>query len=166
MRRILVDYAKGHLRNKRGGREQRVSLDEVFLFSKDTSTQFLALHESLIRLAQQDPRQSRIVELRFFGGLTVETGCKLHHLRRSLKVSCHDLETGGAAAAGFSRGSNAPVRIHSSKAAMAWGGSLSPPSGIGVTPFSWRSERTIRLLAGSPRTIAGPDFPPPSQPPR
>jgi RNA polymerase sigma factor (TIGR02999 family) len=71
MRRILLDHAKGHLRDKRGGREQRVSLDEALVFSKETSTQFVALNESLVRLAKHDPRQARIVELRYFSGLTV-----------------------------------------------------------------------------------------------
>ena len=72
MRRILIDHAKRHLRAKRGGAEQKVSLDEVFLFSEDKSAALLALDESLTRLGKIDPRQSQIVELRYFAGLTIE----------------------------------------------------------------------------------------------
>jgi RNA polymerase sigma-70 factor (ECF subfamily) len=72
MRRILVDYARGQQRIRRGGKEQRVSIDDVLLVSQDRSTELLAVHESLSKLEQLDPRQGRIVELRYFGGLTIE----------------------------------------------------------------------------------------------
>jgi RNA polymerase sigma factor (TIGR02999 family) len=72
MRRILMDHAKHHLRAKRGGAPQKISLDEVYLFSEDKSAGLVALDASLARLAITDPRQSRIVELRYFGGLTIE----------------------------------------------------------------------------------------------
>jgi RNA polymerase sigma factor (TIGR02999 family) len=77
MRRILIDHAKHHLRAKRGGAQQKVSLDEVFLFSGDKSAHLVALDESLARLATIDLRQSRIVELRYFGGLTIEETAKV-----------------------------------------------------------------------------------------
>jgi RNA polymerase sigma-70 factor, ECF subfamily len=77
MRRILIDHAKHHLRAKRGGASQRVSLDEVFLFFEDKSAELVALDESLARLAIIDPQQSRIVELRYFGGLTIEETAKV-----------------------------------------------------------------------------------------
>ena len=72
MRRILVDYARGQQRIRRGGKQQKVSLDDVLLVSPDRSEEVLALHESLSRLEKLDGRQARIVELRYFGGLKVE----------------------------------------------------------------------------------------------
>jgi RNA polymerase sigma factor (TIGR02999 family) len=72
MRRILVDYARRHKRQKRGGGQKIVPLDQALVFSPEQSSAFLELHGSLERLAEFDPRQSRIVELRFFVGLTVE----------------------------------------------------------------------------------------------
>lgn len=72
MRRILVDYARGKHRIRRGGKQQRVSLDDVSLVSPGRTEEVLAVHESLTRLEMLDARQARIVELRYFGGLTVE----------------------------------------------------------------------------------------------
>ncbi len=72
MRQILVDHARGHTREKRGAGQQVVSLEEELVFSPEKSGELLKLHESLQRLTKLDPRQGRIVELRFFGGLTVE----------------------------------------------------------------------------------------------
>lgn len=72
MRRILVDYARGKQRIRRGGKQQKVSLDDVLLVSPCRSEEVLAVHESLSRLEMLDARQARIVELRYFGGLTVE----------------------------------------------------------------------------------------------
>ena len=72
MRRILVDHARGHLREKRGGGMIPVPLDEALVFSPEQSSELLPLDAALERLAKLDPRQSRIIELRFFGGLTVE----------------------------------------------------------------------------------------------
>jgi RNA polymerase sigma-70 factor, ECF subfamily len=72
MRRILVDYARGQQRIRRGGKQQKVSLDDVLLVSPDRTEEVLAVHESLSRLEKLDARQARIVELRYFGGLTVE----------------------------------------------------------------------------------------------
>jgi RNA polymerase sigma factor (TIGR02999 family) len=72
MRRILIDHARGHVREKRGGGQKMFSLDEALVFSPEQSLEFLRLDQSLHRLAELDPRQSKIVELRFFAGLTVE----------------------------------------------------------------------------------------------
>jgi len=72
MRRILVDRARARLAEKRGGSREKVSLDSAVAFSAEQSEEFLALHEALERLAQRDPRQGRVVELKFFGGLTDE----------------------------------------------------------------------------------------------
>ncbi len=80
MRRILVDYARAHLRDKRGGKQEKVSLDECLLVSPDRGDELLAVHESLARLEAMDARQARIVELRYFGGLTMEETAEVLHL--------------------------------------------------------------------------------------
>jgi RNA polymerase sigma-70 factor, ECF subfamily len=72
MRRIVVDYARAQLRSRRGGRPRKVSLDDVVLVSPDRTQEVLAVHESLLKLEKLDPRQSRVVELRYFGGLSVD----------------------------------------------------------------------------------------------
>ena len=71
MRRILVDYARSRHADKRGGFAIKVGLDDVVL-SDERATELVALDEALASLAVIDPQQSRIVELRFFGGLTIE----------------------------------------------------------------------------------------------
>jgi RNA polymerase sigma-70 factor, ECF subfamily len=77
MRRILVDYARARLRAKRGGKHVKLPLDKVFIISPGHCDELLALDESLERLARLDARQSRVVELRFFGGLSVEEAAKV-----------------------------------------------------------------------------------------
>ena len=72
MRQILVDYARRHYAGKRGGPRERIPLGEDLTFSEEKSHQLLSLDEALCRLARQDERQSRIVEMKFFGGLNVE----------------------------------------------------------------------------------------------
>ena len=72
MRRILIDHARSHLRQKRGGEQQKVSLDEAVVFSEDKGEELMAVDQALDRLAQLDPRQARVVEMRFFAGLSVE----------------------------------------------------------------------------------------------
>jgi len=72
MRRILVDHARAKQAKKRGGSDQEVSFDEAVLAQPEAPKDFLAIDEALERLAERDPRQSRIVELRFFGGLSEE----------------------------------------------------------------------------------------------
>jgi RNA polymerase sigma-70 factor, ECF subfamily len=72
MRRILVDYARAQLRGKRGGKQQKISLDDSLLVSPDRTDELLVINESLARLEAMDPRQARIVELRYFGGLTID----------------------------------------------------------------------------------------------
>ncbi len=77
MRRILIDHARGHTRQKRGGEQRKVSLDEAFVFSERQADELLAVDDSLNRLAEIDPRQARVVELRFFGGLSVEEAAEV-----------------------------------------------------------------------------------------
>lgn len=72
MRRILVDVARTRRKLKRGGDAVRVSLDEALDLSHEPCIDLLALDEALARLAAFDERKSKVVELRFFGGLSVE----------------------------------------------------------------------------------------------
>jgi RNA polymerase sigma factor (TIGR02999 family) len=72
MRRVLVDHARANHAQKRGGHDTRVSIDDVDPGSDAPSADIFALDEALTKLATLDPRQARIVELRYFGGLTVE----------------------------------------------------------------------------------------------
>lgn len=72
MRRILVDYARNRGYAKRGGGALQVSLDEELIVSDDRSADIVALDDALQSLARLDERKSRLVELRFFGGLSIE----------------------------------------------------------------------------------------------
>lgn len=72
MRRILLNYARDRRRFKRGGGAQRVSLSEVAVMSEEKSEELIALDEALQRLQAIDERKSLVVELRYFGGLSVE----------------------------------------------------------------------------------------------
>jgi RNA polymerase sigma-70 factor, ECF subfamily len=72
MRRILVDYSRGHDAKKRGKGLERVFLDEAVGISKEKAADVVALDEALTRLAEFDPQQAKLVELRFFGGLSIE----------------------------------------------------------------------------------------------
>lgn len=72
MRRILVDHAKGRRAAKRGGHVQKLSLDEALGVPEPVDLDVLALDDALSALAEIDPRQAKVVELRFFAGLTLE----------------------------------------------------------------------------------------------
>jgi len=74
MRRILVDYARANSRVKRGGETTRIALEEVDFLAAEPALDLdvIALDAALEKLAEIDPRRSRVVELRFFGGLNVE----------------------------------------------------------------------------------------------
>jgi RNA polymerase sigma factor (TIGR02999 family) len=72
MRRILLDYAKGRARGKRGGGVPQTSLDEALVVSHDRAFELVEIDEALRHLEAFDPRQAKVVELRFFGGLSVE----------------------------------------------------------------------------------------------
>lgn len=72
MRNLLLDHARAKHCAKRGGNAQQVSLDETAMVSVQRSEELLSLDDALNRLASLAPRQSRIVELRYFGGLTVD----------------------------------------------------------------------------------------------
>ena len=70
MRRILIDHARAKNANKRAG--QKINLDEAISFSDEKEIDLLRLEEALATLEKIDPRQAKIVELRFFGGLSIE----------------------------------------------------------------------------------------------
>jgi len=72
MRRILVDHARARQAEKRGGDAEHLTLDEALTFSDSQSEELVRLDEALARLARLDARQSRVIELRFFAGLSVE----------------------------------------------------------------------------------------------
>ena len=72
IRRILVDHARHTRYAKRGGDAVHVPLDEVLLGTRGRGVEVLALNDALDSLAKIDPRKGRVVELRFFGGLSVE----------------------------------------------------------------------------------------------
>ena len=72
MRRILLDYAKSRGRLKRGGDVHKTSLDEALVVAEDRASDLVLIDEALTRLEELDARQAKVVELRFFGGLSVE----------------------------------------------------------------------------------------------
>jgi RNA polymerase sigma factor (TIGR02999 family) len=72
MRRILTDEARARQSHKRGGGVQPISLDAVAIMSPEAHADVLAVDDALKALAKLDPRKGQVVELRFFGGLTVE----------------------------------------------------------------------------------------------
>ena len=72
MRRILIDHARAHGATKRGSGVPPLSLEEALVVVPAATVDLLALDEALTRLARVDPQQGRVVELRFFGGLTIK----------------------------------------------------------------------------------------------
>jgi RNA polymerase sigma factor (TIGR02999 family) len=80
MRRILVVLARAHTAGKRGDGAHKVPLDEAILVGGPVDIDLLALDEALTRLSEVDPQQSRVVELRFFGGLTMEETAEVMHI--------------------------------------------------------------------------------------
>ena len=72
MRRVLVDYARAQKAEMRGGGLKRVELEEGLAISHDRLDEIMSLDESLGRLAHEHPRQARVVELRYFGGLSID----------------------------------------------------------------------------------------------
>src|ERR1700728_2241925 len=72
MRRLLVDHARAHNAEMRAGGLERVELEEGLMVSDEQSKEVLALHEALTVLEEADPRQAKVVELKYFGGFSVE----------------------------------------------------------------------------------------------
>jgi RNA polymerase sigma-70 factor, ECF subfamily len=81
MRQILVDHARRFRAAKRGGGGERVPLEEAVLYTDARATEFLALDQALTALAELDPRKARAVELRYFGGMSLE------EIARAIEVS-------------------------------------------------------------------------------
>ena len=80
MRRIVIDAARSRLREKRGGGGQKLSLDEALDSELPRDQELIAVDEALEELARMDPRKSKVVELRFFGGLSVEETAEVLHI--------------------------------------------------------------------------------------
>lgn len=72
MRRILVDYARAHQAEKRGGQDVRVTLDDAFVYVRERPSEMLALDSALKRLSEIDERRCKVVEMKFFSGLNNE----------------------------------------------------------------------------------------------
>ena len=72
MRHVLVDYARAGAAAKRGGQDKPVALEDVFVISRERMAEVVALDDALTALAKLHPRQCQVVELRFFGGWSVE----------------------------------------------------------------------------------------------
>ena len=78
MRRILVDYARERKREKRGGAAENLPLDEAFaIVSREKSVDLVALDEALNKLAKFDERQAKVVELRYFSGLSIDEAAEV-----------------------------------------------------------------------------------------
>ena len=77
MRRILVDYARRGGNRKRGGGAHKVALDEALIVSEERVAEVVALDDALKQLAEVSPRKSQLVELRFFGGLSIEEAAEV-----------------------------------------------------------------------------------------
>ena len=106
MRRILVDHARSRQAAKRGGSDIRLPLEEAMVILPGPDLDFVALDEALNKLAEIDPQQSQVVELRFFSGLSVAETAKVMSLsERTVKRDWHvakawlrrELSRGGAA---------------------------------------------------------------------
>jgi RNA polymerase sigma-70 factor, ECF subfamily len=72
MRHVLVDYARTRLREKRGGPQAKIALEDALKLASPSDPQLIALDDALTALAEKDPRKSLIVELRYFAGLSIE----------------------------------------------------------------------------------------------
>jgi len=83
MRRILVDYSRGHDAQKRGKGFEKISLEQAVIVSQGTAADVIAVDEALTRLAEFDPQQARLVELRFFGGLSIEEAAEVLGVSRT-----------------------------------------------------------------------------------
>ena len=82
MRSVLVDHARRRRYAKRGGNRVRVSLEDAAIVSEQPGAEVIAVHEALNRLALLDQRKSQIVELRYFGGLTIEETAEVLDISR------------------------------------------------------------------------------------
>ncbi len=82
MRRVLVDFARSRGYQKRGGNLDKISLDEPLLVSPEPAADLVRIDEALSALAEVDPRKAKVVEMRFFGGMTEEETAEVLHVSR------------------------------------------------------------------------------------
>jgi RNA polymerase sigma factor (TIGR02999 family) len=92
MRQILIEYARRRYAAKRGGAQPRVSLDEALDSGGPVAPEIIAVDDALCELERRDPRKAKLIEMRFFGGLTAEDsaevlGLPVHSVRRELRVA-------------------------------------------------------------------------------
>jgi RNA polymerase sigma factor (TIGR02999 family) len=92
MKNILIDHARAHGSIKRGGKFHKVDLNTDLLYSLEKSAEFLALTEAIDRLALLDPRQARLVDMKYFGGMTfaeiaAEFGCSERTVKREWELA-------------------------------------------------------------------------------
>ena len=92
MRQILVDYARSRKAAKRGGGQNMLPLDDALEFTSDKSNQIVDVDDALNVLAEMDPLKARLIELRFFGGMTAEESAEylsipVNQVRRDLRVA-------------------------------------------------------------------------------
>ena len=80
MRHILIDHARAHARDKRGGGAVKVSLNDALVVAADQAAHFIALDEALRVLERLDPQKGKIVELRYFGGLSIEEAAEVMNI--------------------------------------------------------------------------------------
>ncbi|MCC6536232.1 MAG: sigma-70 family RNA polymerase sigma factor [Bryobacterales bacterium] len=81
MRRVLIDHAKARFRHKRGGPgQQKINIDDMNIAVEERAVEVIAIDEALRKLAMLDPLQARVVELRFFGGVSVEETAQILEL--------------------------------------------------------------------------------------
>jgi len=80
MRHILIDHARAHARDKRGGGAVKVSLNDALVVADDQAGHFIALDEALRVLERLDPQKGKIVELRYFGGLSVDEAAEVMNI--------------------------------------------------------------------------------------
>jgi len=83
MRRVLLDYARKRATSKRGGAEVKVTLSEAVAEEGQRDLDLIALDAALDQLSRMDPQQGRIVELRYFGGLTIEECAEVMGISRA-----------------------------------------------------------------------------------
>jgi len=92
MRQILIDHARTKYAQKRGGRQEKLSLDEAHGACMEHPAIMIRLDDALTQLARQDPRKVQLIEMRFFGGLTADEsadvlGLPVNVVRRELRVA-------------------------------------------------------------------------------
>lgn len=92
MRQIMIDYARAQASQKRGGGAEKLELKEEILSLHHDSSQVLAIHQALDKLAAHDPLKAQLIEMRFFGGMTAEetaaaTGLSAPQVYRDLRLA-------------------------------------------------------------------------------